>query len=106
MSTEKIIKELLDDNLIGAKREIEESLYSKLGEKLQEVYKEVAPNLISEGKKKKKKKKDDEEEEEKGTAGKKEDMDGDGDIDSDDYMAKKDAAIKAAIAKRKKGKKK
>jgi len=30
------------------------------------------------------------------TEGKKEDMDGDGDIDSDDYMAKKDAAIKKA----------
>jgi len=105
MTTEKIIKELLDDNLIGAKKEIEEALYSKLGEHLQEMYKEVAPDLINEGKKKKKKK-DDEEEEKEGTSGKKEDMDGDGDIDSDDYMAKKDAAIKAAMAKRKKGKKK
>ena len=63
MTTEKIIKELLDDNLIGAKKEIEEALYSKLGEHLQEMYKEVAPDLINEGKKKKKKKDDDEDEE-------------------------------------------
>ena len=33
--------------------------------------------------------------------GKKRDVDGDGDIDSDDYMAAKDAAIKKAMGKMK-----
>jgi hypothetical protein len=34
--------------------------------------------------------------------GQKRDVDGDGDIDSDDYMAAKDAAIKKAMGKTKK----
>jgi len=55
MSTQKIIKELLDENLIGAKKEIQETLYQKLGQHLNEIYKEVAPEMISEGKKKNKK---------------------------------------------------
>ncbi len=100
MSTHKIITELLDENMIGAKKQISDTLYEKLGEHLNAFYKDIAPTLISE----KKKSHDDDEEE--GTPGKKEDMDGDGDIDSEDYKAKKSAAIKAAIAKRKKGKKK
>ena len=102
MSTHKIITELLDENMIGAKKQISDTLYEKLGEHLNAIYKDIAPTLISE---KKKSHKEDEEEEE-GTPGKKQDMDGDGDIDSEDYKAKKSAAIKAAIAKRKKGKKK
>ena len=102
MSTHKIITELLDENMIGAKKQISDTLYEKLGEHLNAIYKDIAPTLISE---KKKSHKEDEEEEE-GTPGKKQDMDGDGDIDSADYKAKKSAAIKAAIAKRKKGKKK
>ena len=47
MSTQKIIKELLDENLIGAKKEIEDILYAKLGEKLTEAYKEIAPTIIT-----------------------------------------------------------
>tara|TARA_R110002051_G_scaffold310253_1_gene383273 strand:- start:3487 stop:4035 length:549 start_codon:yes stop_codon:yes gene_type:complete len=46
MDTQKIIKELLDENLIGAKKEIEDVLYSKLGEKLTESYKNIAPTLL------------------------------------------------------------
>lgn len=104
MSTHKIITELLDENMIGAKKQISDTLYEKLGEHLNAIYKDIAPTLISE--KKKSHKEDEEEDEEEGTPGKKQDMDGDGDIDSADYKAKKSAAIKAAIAKRKKGKKK
>tara|TARA_Y100000004_G_C8937050_1_gene422555 strand:+ start:452 stop:1006 length:555 start_codon:yes stop_codon:yes gene_type:complete len=47
MSTQKIIKELLDENLIGAKKEIEDALYSKLGEKLAESYKDIAPSILN-----------------------------------------------------------
>lgn len=57
MSTHKIIKELLDENLIAAKREIEEALYEKLGEHLNEMYVDIAPTLLGEAKKSKKKKK-------------------------------------------------
>jgi len=46
MNTQKIVKELLDENLIGAKKEIEDTLYAKLGEKLTEAYKDIAPSLI------------------------------------------------------------
>lgn len=56
MSTQKIIKELLDENLIGAKKEIHETLYEKLGVHLNEMYKDIAPDLITEAKKKKNKK--------------------------------------------------
>jgi hypothetical protein len=56
MSTQKIIKELLDENLIGAKKEIHETLYEKLGVHLNEMYKDIAPDLITEAKKKKHKK--------------------------------------------------
>tara|TARA_Y100001938_G_scaffold148601_1_gene232784 strand:+ start:142 stop:558 length:417 start_codon:yes stop_codon:yes gene_type:complete len=54
MSTNNVIKHLLDENLIGAKKEIEELLYSKLGEQLQEKYMELAPSLVEAKKKKKK----------------------------------------------------
>lgn len=57
MSTHKVIKELLDENLIGAKKEIEDLLYEKLGEHLNEAYDELAPTLLGEAKKKKGKKK-------------------------------------------------
>ena len=46
LDTQKIIKELLDENLIGAKKEIEDALYAKLGEKLTESYKNIAPSII------------------------------------------------------------
>jgi DNA mismatch repair ATPase MutL len=52
MSTNNVIKHLLDENLIGAKKEIEELLYSKLGEQLQEKYMELAPSLVEAKKKK------------------------------------------------------
>jgi len=51
MSTHKIIKELLDENLIGAKNEIEDLLYSKLGDHLNEMYVELSPTLLGEKKK-------------------------------------------------------
>jgi len=47
MNTQKIVKELLDENLIGAKKEIEDALYAKLGEKLTESYKDIAPSIIT-----------------------------------------------------------
>lgn len=90
MNTQKIIKELLDENLIGAKKEIQEALYSKLGEHLNEVYKEVAPDMITEGKKKKKKKK---------KADK--DYDGDGEVESseEEWKGSRDKAIKEKMGK-------
>jgi len=77
MSTQKIIKELLDENLIGAKREIEDLLYEKLGEHLNEMYVEIAPTLLGEAKKKKKKK-----------GAKPDFLDLDGDGDKDEPMKK------------------
>tara|TARA_R110002051_G_scaffold324818_1_gene423956 strand:+ start:657 stop:995 length:339 start_codon:yes stop_codon:yes gene_type:complete len=47
MSTHKIVTELLDENLIGAKKEIEDALYAKLGEKLTDAYKEIAPSILA-----------------------------------------------------------
>ena len=97
MSTHKIIKELLDENLIGAKKEIEDILYEKLGEHLNEMYTEIAPSLLDEGKKKKKKEKMDPVGEED------DDVDNDGDSDeSDNYIKKRRAAIEKAVSKRKK----
>tara|TARA_R110000868_G_scaffold81820_4_gene231382 strand:+ start:2946 stop:3389 length:444 start_codon:yes stop_codon:yes gene_type:complete len=54
MSTHKIIKELIDENLIGAKKEINDILYEKLGNHLNEMYVEIAPTLLGEKKKHKK----------------------------------------------------
>lgn len=87
MSTEKIIKELLDENLIGAKKEIQDVLYSKLGEHLNEVYREVAPDMLNEGKKKKKKKK-------KGAKPDFLDLDGDGNKEESMKDAAEDAKEK------------
>lgn len=83
MSTHKIIKELLDENLIGAKKEIEDLLYEKLGDHLNEMYTEIAPTLLGEGKKKKKKAK--------------KDYDGDGEVESseDEWKGSRDKAIKS-----------
>ena len=50
MSTHKIIKELIDENLIGAKKEINDILYEKLGNHLNEMYVEIAPTLLGEKK--------------------------------------------------------
>ena len=47
MSTQNIIKEILDENLLGAKKEIEDVLYAKLGERLTEAYKEIAPSILT-----------------------------------------------------------
>ena len=88
MSTEKIIKELLDENLIGAKKEIQDVLYSKLGEHLNEVYREVAPDMLNEGKKKKKKKK------KKGAKPDFLDLDGDGNKEESMKDAAEDAKEK------------
>ena len=92
MSTEKIIKELLDENLIGAKKEIQDVLYSKLGEHLNEVYREVAPDMLNEGKKKKKKKKADKADK---------DYDGDGKVESstEEWKGSRDKAIKEKMGK-------
>lgn len=89
MSTQKIIKELLDENLIGAKKEIQEALYNRLGEHLNEVYRDVAPDMITEGKKKKKKKKADK------------DYDGDGEVESstEEWKGSRDKAIKEKMGK-------
>ncbi len=54
MSTHKIIKELIDENLIGAKNEIHDLLYEKLGNHLNEMYVDIAPTLLGEKKKHKK----------------------------------------------------
>ena len=97
MSTEKIIKELLDENLIGAKKEIQDVLYSKLGEHLNEVYREVAPDMLNEAKKKKKKKKAD-----KADKADK-DYDGDGKVESstEEWKGSRDKAIKEKMGKNK-----
>ena len=88
MSTQKIIKELLDEDLIGAKKEIEDLLYEKLGDHLNETYVELAPTLLGEGKKKKKKKK------KKGSKPDFLDLDGDGDEDESMKKAAKDKEMK------------
>jgi len=107
MSTHKIIRELLDENLIGAKKEIEDVLYIKLGEHLDEMYAEVAPELLGEAKKKHKKHKKGK----KHNTGKKQnedekpdflDADGDGDEDeswkdAEEDKKKKKSKIKEAI---------
>ena len=99
MSTHKIIKELLDENLIGAKKEIEDLLYSKLGDHLNEMYVELAPTLLGEKKG-------------HGKA-KKKDHDGDGDGDFADIMiarmvksgmSKEEAIEKTRKHNKKKGK--
>tara|TARA_Y100001972_G_C7644883_1_gene324037 strand:+ start:1127 stop:1594 length:468 start_codon:yes stop_codon:yes gene_type:complete len=89
MKTQKIIKELLDENLLGAKNEILDVLYHKMAEKLGEKYMEIAPTLVGGPTLD-----SDELQEKKGK-----DHDGDGDIDSDDYLAAKDKAIKANMEK-------
>ena len=81
MKTQKIIKELLDENLIGAKQEIMDLLYEKMSERLSEAYVDIAPTLVSEGKKK-------------------HDKDGDGDEDSDDWKMARDEAIKGKKLKK------
>ena len=90
MSTQKIIKELLDENLIGAKREIEDLLYEKLGDHLNETYVELAPTLLDEKKKHKKKK------HKKGKGVKPDflDLDGDGDEEESMKKAAKDKEMK------------
>ena len=91
MSTSTIIKELIDENLIGAKKEIEDLLYAKLGEHLHEKYTEIAPTLLE----KKKKKLDPVGDEDA-------DIDNDGDEDDDDkYLGKRREAIARAIKMRK-----
>lgn len=89
MKTQKIIKELLDENLLGAKNEILDVLYNKMAEKLGEKYMEIAPTLVGEPALD-----SDELQEKKGK-----DLDGDGDVDSDDYLKAKDEAIKANMEK-------
>ena len=89
MKSKKIIKELLDENLLGAKNEILDVLYHKMAEKLGEKYMEIAPSLVGEPTLD-----SDELQEKKGK-----DLDGDGDIDSDDYLKAKDEAIKANMEK-------
>ena len=42
----------MDENLIGAKKEIETILYDKLGETLNEKYKDLAPTLLEKKKRK------------------------------------------------------
>ena len=92
MSTHKIIKELLDENLIGAKKEIEDILYEKLGEHLNEMYMEIAPSIIGESKKKM----DPVGEED-------EDVNNDGKVNTgDDVIMSRRKKISKAIAKRKK----
>ena len=85
MSTHKIIKELLDENLIGAKKEIEDLLYSKLGDHLNEMYVELSPTLLGEKKKHK-----------KGKGAKPDflDLDGDGDKEESMKKASKDKEMK------------
>lgn len=85
MSTQKIIKELLDENLIGAKKEIEDLLYEKLGDHLNETYVELAPTLLGEKKKHK-----------KGKGAKPDflDLDGDGDEEESMKKAAKDKEMK------------
>ena len=89
MKTKKIIKELLDENLLGAKNEILDVLYHKMAEQLGEKYMELAPTLVG-----KPALNSDELQEKKGK-----DHDGDGNIDSDDYLAAKDKAIKDNMKK-------
>ena len=84
MSTNKIIKELIDENLIGAKKEINDLLYEKLGNHLNEMYVDIAPTLLGEKKKHKKGK------------GKPDFLDFDGDGDKEESMksALKDKSVK------------
>ena len=90
MSTQKIIKELLDENLIGAKKEIEDLLYEKLGDHLNETYVELAPTLLGEKKKHKSEKK----KHKKGAKPDFLDLDGDGDEEESMKKASKDKEMK------------
>jgi hypothetical protein len=74
MKAKKIILSILDENAITAKTMISEELAIRVGQRLAEEYVRVAKETFNEGKKK--------------------DHDGDGDIDSDDWKAARDAAIK------------
>ena len=102
----KIVESLLDEDLISAKKEIEKALYNKIGDKLEEKYSSVAPEVFEakskdiDDKKAAKKKLD--------PVGKEdEDIDNDGDADdSDEYLAKRRENIaKALISRNKKVKK-
>ncbi len=107
----KILEDLLDEDLISAKKEIEKALYNKIGEKLDTKYSGVAPEVFEakhdsddnediDEKKKRKRKLD--------PVGKEdEDIDNDGDADdTDEYLSKRRATIaKAMISRNKKVKK-
>ena len=107
----KILEDLLDEDLISAKKEIEKALYNKIGEKLDTKYSGVAPEVFEAKKdsddnedideKKKRKRKLD-------PVGKEdEDIDNDGDADdTDEYLSKRRSTIaKAMISRNKKVKK-
>ena len=105
----KIIESLIDEDLISAKKEIENALYSKINDKLEEKYSGVAPEVFEA------KKDDDVDIDEKKAKKKKldpvgkedEDIDNDGDADdSDEYLSKRRENIaKAMISRNKKVKK-
>jgi len=71
MSSKKIFKQILEENVVGARNSVREMLYSKLKQRLNEKYIEVSRTYFNEGKM--------------------EDVDGDGQVgnDTEDAIATK-----------------
>lgn len=81
-NSEKIIENIIKNDLVNAKKHIHEALLSRLGTVLEEQILEVAPSMINEKKANK-------------------DYDGDGKVESgtEEYLGSRDRAIKAKMKK-------
>lgn len=111
MTTENIIKELLDGNISAAKEATESLLYSKLNDTLESIRKDVTDSVYGIDEAKKKKNDDDEEyadktdKEDDGEGldpvdAEDSDVDNDGDSDeSDDYLKNRRKSVKKSIKK-------
>tara|TARA_Y100000389_G_C17261990_1_gene413489 strand:+ start:124 stop:465 length:342 start_codon:yes stop_codon:yes gene_type:complete len=106
----RIIEGLIEENPSEVKQAIEDTLMSKLADRLEIAREEIASAILDEKKKEEEDEKEeekdedeDEDEEVKEAKKAKQDYDGDGKIEtgSQEFMGSRDKAIKAAIAARK-----